>query len=251
MFVTKNGEPWRKALKLTGGLRVLANPPNPSINVSASRICREILSIAEPDWVILNLGSGRRFRYGFNNRRFATLRSQIVNLELAIMPNVDIIADGHSLPFNSDSFHLVINQAVLEHVTNPERVVREMIRVLRPGGYLYVEVPFLQAYHPTPTDYRRFTEEGVRQLLSDLVPVEIGVCAGPTSALASFLREYAKIPFDNPRLSRLAFIIAGWMVFPLKYLDLAVNSRKKAAHLASALYFWGRKTASSPRTSVQ
>lgn len=236
---------------MTSGLRGLANPPNASMNVSASRICKEILSIAEPDWVILNLGSGTRFRYGFNNHRFAALRSQVVNLELTIMPNVDITADGHSLPFKADSFHLVINQAVLEHVRDPEKVVLEMIRVLRPGGYLYVEVPFLQGYHPTPTDYRRFTEEGMRQLLSDLVPIEIGVCAGPTSALANFLREYAKIPFDNPRLSRLAFIIAGWMVFPLKYLDLALNSREKAAHLASALYFWGRKTASSPRTSLQ
>lgn len=221
------------------------------MNVSASRICKEILSIAEPDWVILNLGSGSGFRYGFNNRRFAELRSQVVNLELTIMPNVDIIADGHALPFKTDSFHLVINQAVLEHVRKPEKMVLEMIRVLRPGGYLYVEVPFLQGYHPTPRDYRRFTEEGMRQLLSELVPIEIGVCAGPSSALANFLREYAKVPFDNPRLSRVAFIIAGWLVFPLKYLDLALNRRQKAAHLASALYFWGRKTASSPRTSVQ
>lgn len=48
---------------------------------------------------------------------------------------------GESLPFPSDSFDLVVSLAVLEHVQDVPSVVQEAYRVLKPGGYIYVEVP--------------------------------------------------------------------------------------------------------------
>jgi SAM-dependent methyltransferase len=49
------------------------------------------------------------------------------------------VEDG--LPFSNDSFDMVTCVAVLEHLFNPEKAVREMSRVLRRGGYLIVGVP--------------------------------------------------------------------------------------------------------------
>lgn len=76
---------------------------------------------------------------------------------------VDIAKERY--PFSDASFDYVLCNAVLEHVANPVFVLREIQRVLKPGGVVYVGVPFLQPYHPDPEDYRRYTQAGLKHLL--------------------------------------------------------------------------------------
>jgi SAM-dependent methyltransferase len=61
-------------------------------------------------------------------------------------PDRVIDATGEALPFPDESFDLVYCANVLEHSENPERVVMESLRVLRPGGVLHVEVPNFLSY---------------------------------------------------------------------------------------------------------
>ena len=67
-----------------------------------------------------------------------------------------------------------------------------MARVARPRAVLYIEVPFLQGYHASPDDYHRFTSSGLRHAFQANHDVEVGVCAGPSSALTWILRGYLK-----------------------------------------------------------
>lgn len=53
---------------------------------------------------------------------------------------------GESLPFPNESFDVVYSANVLEHTQNPEQVLREALRVLRPGGQLYMEMPNYLSY---------------------------------------------------------------------------------------------------------
>ena len=84
----------------------------------------------------------------------------------------DIAPDGagivrgplEAMPFAGGSFDAVLCNAVLEHVVDAERAIRELARVVAPGGHIVVAVPFLQPYHPCPGDYRRYTADGLGQL---------------------------------------------------------------------------------------
>jgi SAM-dependent methyltransferase len=59
---------------------------------------------------------------------------------------------------------LVLCTQVLEHSLDPERGLRDINRILRPGGHLIVTAPHIWFYHPHPTDNWRFTQEGLIRL---------------------------------------------------------------------------------------
>jgi len=80
--------------------------------------------------------------------------------------NIQIHSPLHCIPVESNYFDAIICIAVLEHVENPEEVVPELFRVLRPGGHLILEVPFLQPEHKVPTDFQRYTKDGLVRLVS-------------------------------------------------------------------------------------
>lgn len=51
--------------------------------------------------------------------------------------------DGTQLTFSDNSFDVVISQDVLEHIFDYKKAISEMARVLRPGGLLFMTVPFV------------------------------------------------------------------------------------------------------------
>lgn len=69
------------------------------------------------------------------------------------------------LPFKDNSFNHSVSFQVIEHHKNPPKMIKEMIRITKPGGYLIITSPFLGGLHEKPNDYQRYTEYGFRQLL--------------------------------------------------------------------------------------
>jgi SAM-dependent methyltransferase len=81
------------------------------------------------------------------------------------LTQADVFADCHQLPFADGYFDSVICTQVLEHVPEPERVLRETARVLRPGGVLILTAPMVWPLHEEPYDFFRYTRYGLRHLL--------------------------------------------------------------------------------------
>lgn len=198
-----------------------------------NRCVRKLIRQLGPDARILDLGAGTRRR-----------APNVINLEIESLPDVDVIADGHALPFRNGCFDAVISEAVLEHVRAPNRVVAEIHRVLKPGGTLCIAVPFLQGFHASPHDYQRWTVPGLVQLCSDFSELESGPCAGPTTALHWTLREYIGLlcSFGNLLIAKAVSLLVGWLTFPLLLLDIPLSLHRDAHILASAVYFVGKKT---------
>jgi SAM-dependent methyltransferase len=71
------------------------------------------------------------------------------------------------LPFHDDLFDVALLFNVLEHVYAYEQLLAEIRRILRPGGLLYLFVPFLVQTHPDPYDYRRFTGIALERMFAD------------------------------------------------------------------------------------
>lgn len=83
------------------------------------------------------------------------------------MTRPQVYADGAYLPFSTGTFDTVLLLEVLEHVSNPERVLAEISRVLKPGGAILISVPFLYPLHDAPHDYRRYTAPGLIHMLTN------------------------------------------------------------------------------------
>src|SRR5271157_2846050 len=156
-----------------------------------------------------------------------------INLDLFPMPDIDVAADAEALPFPDAVFQRVDCDAVLEHVRHPEQVMREMERVLAPGGYAHLVTPFCHPFHEYPKDYRRFTLDGLKELARGLEPVAEGWRTGPTATLLVFTIEYAKLLLPWKAWRALAHGMLGWVLFPLRYLDLLFFRSARAGRIGN------------------
>ena len=72
-----------------------------------------------------------------------------------------IYGDAQALPFPNACMDGVLLMDVLEHLPNPQECLKEITRVLRPGGLCIVQVPFLYPMHDAPLDFQRWTYYGM------------------------------------------------------------------------------------------
>ena len=76
----------------------------------------------------------------------------------------DLFYNGVDLPFENNSFDSIVCFEVLEHVFEPEKMIHEMFRVLKPGGSILLTTPFIWNEHEIPYDYGRYSYFGLKDL---------------------------------------------------------------------------------------
>jgi SAM-dependent methyltransferase len=186
------------------------------------------------DATIANVGAGTR-RYGAN----------VINIDLEPLPGVDLIGVAENVPLADASCDGAVLQAVLEHVRDANLTLEELYRVLKPGGSVLIEVPFMQGYHPSPGDYRRYTEQGLRAKLVDhrFYVDESGVAVGPASAMAWVSAEFLSflVSGRSEKVYRLARPLFRWLVQPIKYADRWLDGHPMAYTIPSGVWVRARR----------
>lgn len=81
-------------------------------------------------------------------------------------PDILLDTDG-SLPLADDSVDVVVSFQVLEHVRNVPAYLSSIRRVLRKDGRMFISTHGVWPYHPHPTDFWRWTRDGLRVTLED------------------------------------------------------------------------------------
>lgn len=188
----------------------------------------EIILSRLPGAEILVIGSGDTSIYG-----------NVTYTDVAFGANVQCIADAHDLPFLDKSFDVCIAVAVLEHVVDPFRCVDEMKRILRPGGYVYSETPFMQPVHMGAYDFTRFTHLGHRRLFRHFEEIRSGIAVGPGTSAGQLLRYALASLSDQPNIRRWLRLFGLLITYPFRWLDYLSHSNRSAYDSASGFYFFG------------
>ncbi len=168
-------------------------------------------------------------------------RIECVETDVWLSDRTHLVCDAHQIPFESETFDGVVIQAVLEHVADPERCVREIHRVLKRGGLVYAETAFLQQVHAGRHDFARFTPVGHRRLFRGFEQIAAGAAAGPAVALAWSWQHFL-LSFTTTSVGRAVATVAGaHTAFWLKYLDRFLLETPAALDAASACFFLGAR----------
>lgn len=151
---------------------------------------------------IVDIGGGLRVDPKRNNRgkENGWIDQYLGKVKYVVLDKVadyhpDIVGDVLDLPFENESVDAVLGIHLLEHVEEPQRAVREIYRVLKPGGYAYFDTPFLFYYHPMRgyyKDFYRFTRDAWEYMCRDFKTVEIQNVRGAIATTMNLFPVFSK-----------------------------------------------------------
>lgn len=182
---------------------------------------------------VLDLGGRQRF-----HKRLVFFREKFANtcyycLDILPAPDLDVVGSLLCLPFATEVVGGVICNSVLEHVYEPQLAVREIYRVLRPGGVAFLYVPFLYPYHGSSgePDCYRFTRDGLLYMFRDFSEMRLQPVDSYIGTTLRFLTGFTS-------LEKTALILAG----PLERLVGQMRGRPFSRETQTSGYnIWVRK----------
>lgn len=184
------------------------------------------------DKIIINIGSGIK-----------AINPEVINLDIFPFKDVDLVTDATKLPLKDNSVDMIITESTLEHIPDVELAIQEICRVVKPGGFVYISIPFLMPFHASPNDYFRLTSEGIKHKFSVFEKYRSGMNGGPASALVTFLMYFFALPFSIFSVSLYNFATYFFMAIlsPLRIFDLLFYLFPSSPDVAAMTYFIGKK----------
>ena len=157
---------------------------------------------------MLDVGSGVKPYFPF----FEPYAKEFVSVDLE-NPAADLQGAVEDLPVPDGSFDVVICNQVLEHCADPAQAVRELRRVVAPGGRVLASTHGVQVYHPAPDDLWRWTHAGLERLFADngdWRSVTVTPSSGTTACVGMLISIYVEQAAKRARLQPVGrALIAG------------------------------------------
>jgi ubiquinone/menaquinone biosynthesis C-methylase UbiE len=223
-------------IRRAGKLSLLLKRVEGGTNTLARSIGEQILAMLPEGARILVVGGGTVGNGA--ELLYESPRVQVIGTDIYASPHTLLIADAHQLPFDTGSVDAVWIQAVLEHVLDPAQVVAEIHRVLKPGGLVFADTPFMQQVHEGPYDFTRFTVSGHRWLFRRFECIRSGATKGAGTSLVWAVRYFARAVTGSDKIGRMA----TWPFFWLRFFDRANRHHGDGA---SGVHFFGRSSTST------
>jgi SAM-dependent methyltransferase len=132
--------------------------------------------------------------------------AEIVGFDMPGNAHADLHGDIEAIPVEDASFDVVLCLQVLEHVPDPPAAVRELRRVVRPGGRVLASTHGVYPYHPNPDDLWRWTHAGLERLFrgnGDWSSVAVEPGAGTAATVAMLVAHVIDLFFKRLRLRPL------------------------------------------------
>jgi ubiquinone/menaquinone biosynthesis C-methylase UbiE len=171
---------------------------------------------------VLIIGAGQKSAYYKE-----IFGEKTVTSDVHLQYGVDLVFDAHNIPFQSETFDIVLAQQVLEHCIRPWQVAEEFERVVKKDGLIQIEVPFCFPYHSAPYDFFRYTYSGLRSLFRLCKVEELTVPEGPFSSIAISIST-ALTESSNNRYIRIFWLtFSRYLLWPIKYFDLFIGKKVK------------------------
>ena len=195
----------------------------------------EVVSSAGPSALVLMVGAGQK---GMGTEvLYDDPGILVAAFDIYPSPYTLFAADAHSIPLKDECVDAVCVQAVLEHVLEPSRVVSEILRILKPGGIVYAETPFMQQVHEGAADFTRFTELGHRWLFRDFDEIERGAIGGPGLSVYWSMKYFFRGLTRSRKIANILSVPFGLLALLDRFMP-----RAHVLDGANGVYFMGRKT---------
>lgn len=161
------------------------------------------------DYRVLDVGCGAKPYEPL----FTAHAASYVGVDPVDNPRAELKGSVEDLPVEDGTFDVVLCNQVLEHCDNPVKAVTELRRVAAPGGRVLVTTHGVMPYHPSPTDYWRWTHAGLEKLFTEngtWASVRVTPASGTTACLGMLLAMYLDIGLRRVGLRFVAKpLIAG------------------------------------------
>ena len=166
------------------------------------------------DWLrAQHVGGARVLDVGCGDRPYGELFPGAVGFDVPGNQHADLHGDIDAIPVEDASFDVVLCLQVLEHVPDPAAAVRELHRVVRPGGRVLLSTHGIYPFHPNPDDLWRWTHQGLERLFltnAEWASVTVLAGAGTVSTVAMQVAHVLDLGLKRARLRALgAPLIAG------------------------------------------
>jgi SAM-dependent methyltransferase len=138
-----------------------------NFNSSRYRLHQEISRFAStipPGSIVLDAGAGDQpYRLLFDHTIYESADFEKVDKGYA---SSTYVCDLAQIPTEDCRFDYIIFNQVMEHLPEPEKVLLELYRVLKPGGKVYYTGPLFYEEHEQPYDFFRYTQYGLKHLFT-------------------------------------------------------------------------------------
>lgn len=172
------------------------------------------------DYRVLDVGCGAKPYESL----FGPHAASYVGVDPVDNPKAELMGPVEDLPVEDATFDIVLCNQVLEHCDDPARAISELRRVTAPGGRVLVTTHGVMPYHPSPTDYWRWTHAGLEKLFAEngtWSSVRVTPASGTTACLGMLVSMYLDLGF---RRARLGFV-AKPLVAAINTVATAIDDR--------------------------